>query len=189
MSAVATETARVLTALGIDWRHDPNYRETPARYASFLEDHFPSPSLVMAELEDCRRAVFPSEYEGMVCVGPTIVWGLCPHHLLPVKLTVWTGYLAHHKAIGISKLARVPMILGRCASLQEDTTQRIATELATMLDTEHVAVWVEGVHFCMVIRGAEQSDAITTTSEVRGLFRTDAGVKSEFLMKIQRSTK
>ena len=187
MSNVPAEVARVLTALSIDWRHDENYKDTPDRFAAYLGDHFPGEDVIAAELEDCRKAVFPSNYEGMVAVGPTIVWGLCPHHLLPVRLTIWTAYLAHHKAIGISKLARVPMILGKLAALQEDTTRRVAEELLIMLDTDHVAVWIEGQHFCMVIRGAEQSDATTTTSEMRGLFRDDAGVKCEFLLKVERS--
>lgn len=187
LKRVASEVSRLLSALGIDHRHDPNFRDTPRRYAEYLLEHFVRPEKTREDLDDCRRAVFPSSYEGMVTVGPTQVWSMCPHHLLTVGLSITCAYLTHHQAIGLSKLARIPIIVGRQPLLQEDTTRSIADVLAFALDTDHVAVWVEGFHSCMACRGVRQN-ALTTTSEMRGLFRDDAGVKSEFLEAVRRGS-
>ncbi len=178
---------RLLTALDLDHK-DPNLKGTPQRVAEWLLEKFPSEAADKAMLKELARAYFPTDYDGMLAQTDIRVYGLCPHHFKDVMYTIAVGYVPKGRAIGLSKLTRISeFCLGR-ATLQEDGTADLATTLQEVLATENVAVVVKGRHYCMVSRGVKQHNTMTTTAEMRGLFRKDeSGIKSEFLQLVHGS--
>jgi len=185
-SHVVESVRHLLEALSVD-TDDPNWEETPRRFADYLLEHWPSPDEVSRVLEDARRATFPSDYRGIVAQSGIRVFGICPHHLLPIEYTIDLGYISSGKAIGLSKLARLAELIARQPLIQEDVTHRLAQTLCEVLETPHVIVVVRGIHSCMRIRGVEQLDTITSTSVVGGFFdEDDRGAKQEFLRLISR---
>jgi len=174
----------LLLALKVDLE-DENYRETPERIEKWLTSHFISVHDFADAIDEIKSKTFPSEYRGVVTQTGIRVYGLCPHHFLPVEYDVSIGYLAHKKMIGLSKLSRIAELCLHPAVLQETGTERVATTLQTVLEVQDVAVVVSGRHNCMVVRGVEQDASLTTTSEMRGLFQKDeGGIKSEFLQLV-----
>jgi len=138
------------------------------------------------DLETWKNSTFPSEYEGMVTQSAVKANGICPHHLLPVEYTIDLGYIPKHDAIGLSKLARVAISCARFPILQEDLTVQIANTLCDTLQTENVAVLVEGIHSCMNIRGVRAHGSSTTTTVFKGDFYTDLNTRNEFLSLLGR---
>lgn len=174
---------QMLIALGLDVK-DPNFVETPRRFASYLLGHFMSYNEFADELEDFKRAVFPSSYRGMVTQRVTAI-GMCPHHLLPVFYDGVVAYIPHTQAIGLSKLTRIAQLCLRTPSLQEDGTVLIADILSHLVGTDNVAVALHGQHQCMTARGVKEHDPRTQTSEVRGMFMDRPEVRAEFMAFVQ----
>lgn len=172
--------AQLLEGLKVDLR-DPDFQETPRRLSSYLSEHFYSPQVAADRIAELKRAVFPSPNKDMVVVKAISVNGVCPHHVLPVLYKVSIGYIPDGHVLGLSKLARVAGICLARPVLQETGTVEVASAMSELLGTKHVAVVVRGRHLCMELRGVRQAATVTVTSDVRGLFRTDPTVKSEFL--------
>jgi len=178
--------AHLLMSLGVDL-DDPNFKETPRRVAAYFTEHFRTEEEVGTELQELKRAIFPAQYKEMVTEKNIQAHGICPHHLLPVEYTIHVGYLPNRHVVGLSKLARVPMLLTGLPLLQEELTYRIAQTLKELLDTEHVAVLVTGVHMCMVVRGVEQHASETVTSTMLGRYLENyRDCKMEFLAEVRR---
>jgi len=155
----------------MEWGDDINFEATPARVAKWLTDY---QSLSKKECrskstEDLSKR-FPTTNSNMVTVGPTKVFSLCPHHLLPIEYDVWIGYIPNKEAVGLSKLSRVPQNFARYPWIQEDFTEEVAENIIVNLHPKGVMVIVRGVHNCMRMRGVKQPNAITTTSALRGVF-------------------
>lgn len=189
MDVTRTTTEEVLVqllmTLGAD-PDDPNFQGTPRRVAAWLRDHFITDEAFERNVEVLAKAVFPSDYDGMITQDHIIAYGLCPHHLMSVRYHVAVGYLPQRKVIGLSKLARVVNLCLARADLQEDLTVLLAKTLQQMLGTTDVAVVVKGKHSCMSVRGVKAHKSHTTTSEMRGHFQQDeGGCKSEFLRLIR----
>lgn len=178
----STQTAvkYLLEKLGVN-PDDPNYADTPRRVAEWLLEKFPE-APEEDELKKLVTAYFPTEYTGMLAQTGIQVFGLCPHHLKDVEYSISIGYVPKERAIGLSKLSRLAeFCLGR-AILQEDGTKKLADVLMSLLGTDNVAVVAKAKHYCMISRGVKQDAAITTTSEMRGVFlRNHSGIRNEFL--------
>lgn len=181
---VRDAVAELLVRLGSDLR-DPNLADTPERVAKWLLSHFPSEEDYADAFKELRGAVFPTKYQGIIAQTGIRANGLCPHHLLPVSYDVAVGYIPDDSALGLSKLARVANLTLSRAGLQEDLTATLAKSLQELLGIMDVAVVVRGRHSCMSVRGVKMHSSVTTTSEMRGLFRTNTNdCKTEFLQLV-----
>ena len=148
--------------------------DTPRRYESFLRE-FLSP-------EDFSPTVFTSEgYDEMIVQRNIPFYSMCEHHLLPFFGTATVAYIPGDKIIGLSKLARTVDYFSRRLQNQERVTMQIADFLNNELSPKGVGVVLTARHLCMEMRGIEKPGAETTTSCLRGLFKTDASTRSEFL--------
>lgn len=159
MSLLSGKIERHITGLLYDLRFnllDENFKETPKRVARFFEEftHRPEPSLKAFD-SSCLDVVSLEGYE---------TWGLCPHHLLPVKYTVRIDYVPNGKVFGISKLPRIVDYLLRTLPLQEDLPKLVVDYLKEKLNPKHVFCSVEGTHLCMTMRGVKAKDVILKTS-------------------------
>ena len=165
-----------------NWKSDPDMRETPDRYIRML-DHF-FRGYRKSEMEHQLSKVFPTTNDQMVIVKNIECFGMCPHHLVPIVYKVSIGYIPNGKAIGLSKLARLAVMLSATPKLQENFTSEIANMLEERLLPLGVMVIVEGVHGCMRTRGVEQNSTCIT-SDCRGVLREKAEAREEFLKLIK----
>lgn len=162
---------------------DENFKDTPARVAKAWGEILSGMFDGEEQLKEILLKVFPSKVSEMVVQGPIEVWSVCPHHLLPVFLKVWVGYIPDGKVIGLSKLTRIAEIIAKQPALQEDTTWQIAKTLGKGLGAKGAACVVKGRHLCMEMRGVKKQ-AVTTTSELLGVFR-ESEVRAEFLALVR----
>ena len=172
----------ILAAVG----EDPDRNgllETPARVARMYAELFSGLHL------DPRRhlhRVFDESYDELVLVRDIAFNSMCEHHLLPFQGKAHLGYLPKGKIVGLSKLARVVEEVSRRPQVQERMTHLIADMMAEELDAKGVIVVLEAEHSCMSIRGIRKHGAVTITSAVRGLFKTNQSSRAEVMSLINR---
>ena len=131
-------------------------------------------------------ACFSEAYEEMVVVKDIEVYSLCEHHLLPFYGRAHVAYLPHGKVLGLSKIPRVVDVFARRLQVQERLTTQIADALQSVLGAYGVAVVIEAMHLCMIMRGVQKQHSAAVTSAITGAFRTDEKTRSEFLSLIGR---
>lgn len=172
----------ILTAIGEDPDRE-GLLETPKRVANMYEEIF-------SGLErDPRRHIkmFTEENnDEMVVVRDIPLYSMCEHHLLPFIGKAHIVYIpGDGKVIGLSKLARIVDNFARRPQLQERLTSQIADFLNDNLHPKGVAVIVEAEHLCMTMRGIRAAGALTRTSALRGIIKSDARTRAEALELIQ----
>ena len=132
------------------------------------------------------RRVFDESFDELVLVRDISFNSMCEHHLLPFLGKAHLGYLPKGKIVGLSKLARVVEEVSRRPQVQERMTHLIADMMAEELDAKGVIVVLEAEHSCMSIRGIRKPGAVTITSAVRGLFKTNQSSRAEVMSLINR---
>jgi GTP cyclohydrolase I len=131
-------------------------------------------------------ALFEVTYDEMVLVRDIEFYSLCEHHLLPFMGRAHVAYIPRGKVLGLSKIPRVVDLFSRRLQLQERLTRQIADFINELLDPHGVAVVVEGLHLCAMMRGVQKHEARMTTSTMLGAFRTSIATRQEFLDNISR---
>ncbi len=132
-------------------------------------------------------AMFDVEYDEMVIVRDIEFYSLCEHHMLPFIGRAHVAYIPDKKVIGLSKIPRIVDMFSRRLQVQERLTQQIATFLDEALHPHGVAVVVEALHLCSMMRGVKKHDSRMTTSAMLGYFRNNLATRTEFLDNISRS--
>lgn len=131
-------------------------------------------------------AVFEVTYDEMVIVRDIEFYSLCEHHLLPFMGRAHVAYFPNGRVIGLSKIPRIIDLFARRLQVQERMTRQIADFLNAILLPKGVAVVVEGLHLCTMMRGVRKQDARMTTSAMLGAFRNNLATREEFLDNISR---
>ena len=131
--------------------------------------------------EVINDALFTVDYSEMVIVKDIDFYSLCEHHLLPFFGRCHVAYVPRDKVIGLSKVPRLVEVFSRRLQAPDRLTNLIAETLAARLNPLGVAVVVEATHLCMLMRGVEKQNSTAVTSAMRGVFRTDARTRMEFL--------
>ena len=135
--------------------------------------------------EMLKKAVFTEAYDEMVLVRDIDLFSMCEHHMLPFFGKAHVAYIPDGKIVGLSKLARVVEVFARRLQVQERLTQQIRDAIQSVLNPKGVAVVIEAKHLCMVMRGVEKLNSVTTTSAMSGQFITSQSTRSEFLRLIK----
>ena len=136
--------------------------------------------------EILRGALFDVEYDEMVIVRDIEFYSLCEHHMLPFFGKAHVAYIPKGKVIGLSKVARLVDVFARRLQVQERMTRQIADSIVDAINPQGVAVILEAQHLCMMMRGVEKQQSMTTTSAMLGAFRNNAQTRNEFLSLIRR---
>ena len=171
--------------------NDPNFTETPDRIMRAYAEIFSGIKDTEKQIEAIINKAFPSDYDGIVLAKDVRAYSMCPHHFLPVEYSIDVAYIPSKegKVLGISKLARIAVILAKRPVLQEKFTQDIVNVLMSIPGTQGAAAVVRGRHFCMIMRGAKQPESVTTTSSIAGKFMTEPEARNELmqLLKLARN--
>jgi GTP cyclohydrolase I len=174
---------QLLEALGEDTARE-GLQKTPQRvarmYRELLSGYQMDPDSVI------HGALFDIRYDEMVIVRDIEFYSLCEHHMLPFIGRAHVAYIPDGKVLGLSKIPRIVDMYARRLQVQERMTRQIADLLSNLLKPQGVAVVVEAMHMCSMMRGVKKHDARMTTSAMHGSFRTNASTRQEFLDNISR---
>ncbi len=158
--------------------------KTPARVARSLQ--FLTKGYGMDPEAILNSALFEEDYSEMILVKDIEVFSLCEHHMLPFHGRAHVAYIPNGKIVGLSKIPRVVEVFARRLQVQERLTLQIRDVLSRVLQPLGVAVVIEAIHLCMMMRGAEKQNAVTTTSAMSGEFM-NTPTRAEFMRLINKS--
>jgi GTP cyclohydrolase IA len=174
----------ILEAFGEDPNRD-GLQRTPERIARMYEELLAGYRTDPVEL--VNGAVFEVEYDEMVIVRDIEFYSMCEHHMLPFIGRAHVAYIPHNCVIGLSKIPRIIDMFARRLQVQERMTRQVADLIMELVHPSGVAVVVEAIHLCSMIRGVQKHDARMTTSTMLGTFRTNMATRMEFLDNISRA--
>lgn len=183
LEAIELAVAQMISAFG----EDPNREgldKTPERVARMYQELLSGYRIDPQEM--VNDALFEITYDEMVIVRDIEFYSLCEHHMLPFLGRAHVAYLPNGRVIGLSKIPRIVDLYARRLQVQERMTRQIADLLNELLDPKGVAVVVEGLHLCAMMRGVKKHDARMTTSAMHGAFRKSLATRQEFLDNISR---
>lgn len=169
-----------LTALGVDWKNDPNSSDTPRRVAkAYVNDLWSGRYEAMTDI-----TTFPSDgYDGVVFEGGIPLTSMCSHHHQAIQGLVHVAYLPgeNSNVIGLSKLNRVVEHFGRRGAIQEQLTVAIHHAINQLIEqNKGVAVMIEATHNCVQCRGVKHVGASMKTAKLSGAFLNNGNARSEF---------
>jgi len=177
---------QLIKAIGEDPERE-GLKNTPERvsrmYVELLSGYTADPDQIM------NGALFNISYDEMVLVRDIEFYSLCEHHMLPFIGRAHIAYIPAGKVIGLSKIPRIVDVYARRLQVQEHMTRQIADFLQETLHPQGVAVVVEAMHLCSMMRGVKKHDARMTTSAMQGAFRANLATRQEFLDNISRGSK
>ena len=183
IEAIRRHVRGILEALGDDPDRE-GLRETPERVARMYEEVFEGMNYSNHEIAQMFNKTFKDKMEfestaqDMVMVRDIEIYSYCEHHLaLMYDMKVSVAYIPKGKVIGLSKIARIADMVSKRLQLQERIGTDIAQIMQMVTDSEDVGVLIRGSHSCMTARGIRQTNAKTTTTTLRGRFRTDSDLQ------------
>jgi len=174
----------ILEGVGDDPERD-GVRDTPRRVAQMYEEILAG---VGVDPEPLVTVVPGADFDEMIMVKDIPLTSLCEHHMLPFNGKAHVAYIPNKdgRITGLSKIARVVDTLAKRLQVQERLTTQIADVIDQTLQPRGVFVVIEAEHLCMTMRGVKKPGALTVTSAVRGLFRSDERTRQEAISLIDR---
>jgi GTP cyclohydrolase I len=127
-----------------------------------------------------NSAKFHESYSEMVIVKDIELYSLCEHHMLPFFGKAHVAYIPNGYITGLSKIARVVDCFSKRLQVQERLTHQILDAIQEALNPQGVAVVIEAKHLCMMMRGVQKQNSVTTTSAFSGQFEASE-TRSEFM--------
>jgi len=178
-----------LTALGCDWRNDPNSSDTPRRVAkAYVNDLWSGRFEPLTEI-----TAFPSDgYDGIVQESNIPINSMCSHHHQTIMGTVSIAYIASKDGmvVGLSKLNRIAEHFSRTGAIQEQLTVAIHNAVTKICEgNQGVAVMISATHNCVSCRGVKHQGASMQTAKLTGAFLNEDSAKAEFYKNIELSKK
>lgn len=171
--------SEIMKTLGLDL-DDDSLKDTPKRIAKMYVNEIFS-GLDSANFPKITVIENKMEYDQMVCIQDIEIMSMCEHHFQPIDGYATIAYIPGKKVIGLSKLNRIAEFFSKRPQVQERLTKQIADCLQFILETEDVAVHINAKHYCMIARGIQDTHSTTTTSDLRGAFKSRPETRTEFL--------
>lgn len=174
---IAADYKNIIQYLGEDLNRE-GLVDTPVRVAKAMQ--FITQGYSMNPEKIIKSAMFKEDYQSMVIVKNIEIYSLCEHHLIPFFGKAHVGYIPNEYVTGLSKIARVVDAFSRRMQLQERLTNQIRDCIQKTLKPLGVAVVIEAQHLCMMMRGIQKQNSVTTTSAFTGAFTKEA-TREEFI--------
>lgn len=174
---IADNYKQILTSLGEDVNRE-GLEKTPVRVAKAMQ--FLTQGYSMNPHDIIKSAIFKEDYKSMVIVKNIELYSLCEHHLIPFFGKAHVAYIPNGYVTGLSKIARVVDAYAHRMQLQERLTNQIRDCIQETLNPLGVAVVIEAQHLCMMMRGIQKQNSVTTTSAFTGAF-TQKATREEFI--------
>ncbi len=172
----------ILGQIGEDYKRE-GLVKTPERAAKAIQFLTHGYDLDAAEI--LRSAMFKESYNEMVIVKDIEVFSLCEHHMLPFYGKAHIAYIPDGYIVGLSKLPRVVDVFARRLQVQERLTLDVLNCIEETLKPQGVAIVIEARHMCMMMRGVQKQNSLTTTSAFTGAFK-NVETRNEFLTLINK---
>jgi GTP cyclohydrolase I len=174
---------QIIEAIGENPKRE-GLRKTPTRiakaYTELLSGYRDDPEAMI------NGALFEVTYDEMVILRDIEFYSFCEHHMLPFMGRAHVAYIPRGHVIGLSKIPRIVDMFARRLQVQERLTRQIADYIHDLLQPHGVAVVIEALHTCSMMRGVKKHDARMTTSAMLGAFRASLATRQEFLDNISR---
>ena len=183
IAIISKKFGEIMQTLGLDLKND-SLQATPDRIAKMYvkeifsglkSENFPKITVIENEME----------YDQMVVLQDIQVISVCEHHFQTIDGLATVAYIPNKKVVGLSKINRIVQFFSRRPQVQERLTKQIADCLQYVLETDHVAVHINAKHYCMIARGVEDINTSTSTSDLRGHFKSRPETRGEFLQHCQ----
>jgi GTP cyclohydrolase I len=170
----------ILSLLGEDTERE-GLQKTPLRIAKAMKFITHGNSLDAKAI--INSAKFHEEMSQMIVVKDIELYSMCEHHMLPFFGKAHVAYIPNGWITGLSKIARVVDVYSRRLQVQERMTTQILNAIQETLNPLGAAVVIEASHLCMMMRGVQKQNSVTTTSAFSGEFEKNE-TRSEFLKLI-----
>lgn len=157
--------------------------KTPERMAKSIQ--FLTQGYHQDPVEILKSAKFKEDYKQMVVVKNIEIFSMCEHHMIPFFGKAHVAYIPNGHITGLSKIARVVDAFARRLQVQERLTTQIKDCIQNTLNPLGVGVVIEAQHMCMIMRGVQKQNSVTTTSDFSGAFLKEP-TRSEFLHLISQ---
>ena len=182
-STVAHEAVRSIIRLIGDDPDRPGLRDTPARvfraWKELFAGYTTDPAALLKTFDDIDN-------DEMIVLRNCNFQSWCEHHMLPFSGVAHVGYLPEKgRVVGLSKLARLVDCFALRLQVQERMTVEVADALLHGVRAKGVGVVVEAAHSCMSCRGVRKPGATMVTCALRGVFKSDAKTRAEFMTLVR----
>src|SRR5690606_20812845 len=172
----------IIAAIGEDTKRE-GILKTPERAAKAMQ--FLTQGYAQDAAQILKSAMFKEDYDNMVIVKDIELYSMCEHHMLPFFGKAHIAYIPDGYIVGLSKLPRIVDVFARRLQVQERLTKEILDCINDTLNPTGVAIVIEASHMCMMMRGVQKQNSMTTTSGFRGAFEKNE-TRSEFLKLIDK---
>jgi GTP cyclohydrolase I len=169
--------SEILKLIGEDPQRE-GLSKTPERVAKSIQ--FLTHGYLLDPVEILNSAKFKEDYREMVIVKDIEIYSMCEHHLIPFIGKAHVAYIPNGYITGLSKIARVVDAFARRLQVQERLTTQIKDCIQQTLKPLGVAVVIEAQHLCMMMRGVQKQNSVSTTSDFTGAFR-NVETREEFI--------
>ena len=178
---IAEKMGEILTILGLDITN-ASLAKTPDRIAHmYVEEIFSG-----LDPEKFPKLTFQEESipDELILIKNISFVSFCEHHFVPIVGKAHIAYFPKKRLLGLSKIPQLVRYYAQKPQLQERLTGEIATSLASLLETEDVAVVLQAIHFCVLARSVEDMTAEMETHVLSGRFEKDPLLRSEFFSRL-----
>ena len=177
---LASSYKSIIQSLGEDTDRE-GLLKTPERIAKAMQ--FLTQGYQQDAVAILNSAKFREKVSEMVIVKDIEIYSMCEHHMLPFIGKAHVAYIPNGYITGLSKIARVVDVFARRLQVQERLTSQILHAIDDALNPHGVAVVIEAKHLCMMMRGVQKQNSVTTTSAFSGEFEKNT-TRSEFMKLI-----
>jgi GTP cyclohydrolase I len=177
-AALAEKYKEILQLIGEDPSRE-GLEETPLRVAKAIQ--FLTQGYNTDPASILKSAIFEEDYKEMVIVKDIELYSMCEHHMIPFFGKAHVAYIPDRYITGLSKIARVVEAFARRLQVQERLTIQIRDCIQETLQPLGVAVVIEAHHLCMMMRGVQKQNSVTTTSAFTGEFMKRQATRDEFV--------
>jgi GTP cyclohydrolase I len=181
LEKIAKNNKEILKLIGEDPERE-GLTKTPMRVAKALQ--FMTQGYRMNAKKILESARFKESVSEMVIVKDIELYSMCEHHMLPFFGKAHIAYIPNGYIVGLSKLARIVDVFARRLQVQERMTTQILDAIRESLHPMGVAVVIEAKHLCMMMRGVQKQNSVTTTSAFDGELLNNHITRNEFLKLI-----